>query len=212
MFFKKNRKYNLDSIKTLILSALEENKFSKVKELTDMLREKYFIPADVAIKAIESLEAENKISLGAECEKTLVFFGSFKDKFNTCYGFKKANIDFWVPLLLCVGGLLSALFIPEYVFPVNILRWILGGLLVLGLPGYSVTFVIFPEKKLSDVELIAFSLGLSLVISPLIGLILNFTPWGITLSTITLCLSSFTLIALIIGKYLKIKKTIKNFH
>ncbi|MHA1334048.1 MAG: DUF1616 domain-containing protein [Candidatus Odinarchaeia archaeon] len=211
MSLKKDGKYNIDSIKTLILDLLDENEFSNVKELADTLKEKYFIPTEVAIEVIESLEEEGKISLD-EPRKTKTSFESLKDKLTAFYGFNKFNIDFWAPFALCIGGLLAALLIPESVFPVNIVRWILGGLMVLGLPGYSLTFVVFPEKKLDEVELIALSLGLSLAVSPLIGVILNFTPWGITLTTVTLCLSSFTLITLTIGKYLKMKKAVKNLH
>jgi uncharacterized membrane protein len=53
---------------------------------------------------------------------------------------------------------------------------------VLFFPGYVFITALFPEKKeLDNLERLALSLGLSIAIVPLIGLLLNYTPWGIRL-------------------------------
>jgi uncharacterized membrane protein len=41
-------------------------------------------------------------------------------------------------------------------------------------------------------EKLALSIGLSLAIVPLVGLMLNYTPWGITLTPIMVSLAVFT--------------------
>lgn len=62
------------------------------------------------------------------------------------------------------------------------LRYVLGSIYVLFLPGYSLIEALYPgEKELSPLERLALSIGLSLAIVPLIGLVLNYTPWGIRL-------------------------------
>jgi len=43
-----------------------------------------------------------------------------------------------------------------------------------------------------NIERIALSLGMSLALVPIIGLLLNYTPWGITLTPITLSLLALT--------------------
>jgi uncharacterized membrane protein len=73
-----------------------------------------------------------------------------------------------------------------YFVPVPPLRIILGALHVLLLPGYSMTTALFPRRDdLGVSERLGLSLGLSIAVLPLMGLVLNYTPWGITvLSTL----------------------------
>ena len=105
------------------------------------------------------------------------------------------------------------------------LRVVLGLPLVLFLPGYAFIAALFPEagsppgrelvdpggdeggasepvgqtvdrdRGIDGIERVALSFGLSIAIVPLIGLILNFTPWGIRLWPILVSVSGFTLIA-----------------
>lgn len=49
------------------------------------------------------------------------------------------------------------------------------------------------ESGIDGVERVALSLGLSLAVVPLVGLVVNFTPWGIRLNPILLSIALFTL-------------------
>jgi len=70
---------------------------------------------------------------------------------------------------------------------------------VLFLPGYALIATLYPRKDdLDAIERVALSFGLSIAISPLLGLALNYTPFGIRLTPILIVLSVFT-IALAIG-------------
>jgi len=72
---------------------------------------------------------------------------------------------------------------------------------VLFLPGYSLIATLFPRKDdLDGIERIALSFGLSIAITPLLGLALNYTPFGIRLSPVLIVLSIFT-ISLALGAY-----------
>ena len=83
------------------------------------------------------------------------------------------------------------------------IRIILGLPLVLFLPGYSLIATLFPGKDdLDAIERIALSFGLSIAITPLLGLALNYTPFGIRLSPILIVLSVFT-ISLAMGAYVR---------
>jgi len=74
------------------------------------------------------------------------------------------------------------------------IRIILGLPLVLFLPGYALIAALFPGKDdLDAIERIALSFGLSIAITPLLGLALNYTPFGIRLSPILAVLSIFTI-------------------
>jgi uncharacterized membrane protein len=74
----------------------------------------------------------------------------------------------------------------------DIFRIIIALPMILFIPGYLVVFALFPSKKtekgIDDVERIALSFGLSIAIVPLIGLILNYTVWGIKLVPIVISL------------------------
>jgi len=80
-------------------------------------------------------------------------------------------------------------------------RIILGLLLVLFLPGYSLIAALFPRKDdLDGIERIALSFGLSIAVVPLLGLALNYTPFGIRLVPVLVVLSMFTVsIAVVAG-------------
>jgi uncharacterized membrane protein len=75
-------------------------------------------------------------------------------------------------------------------------------LLDLFLPGYAFIRALFPQKAqtatntetMDNIERIALSIGMSLALTPIVGLILNYTPWGITLIPITLSLLALTVV------------------
>src|SRR6266571_8866676 len=57
---------------------------------------------------------------------------------------------------------------------------ILAILLVLFVPGYVFVASLFPnDTEIDWTERVALSVGLSITVVPLLGFILNFTPWGI---------------------------------
>ena len=86
---------------------------------------------------------------------------------------------------------------------ISAMRFILGLPLVLFLPGYSLIATLFPRKDdLDAIERVALSFGLSIAITPLLGLALNYTPFGIRLSPILIVLSVFT-ISLALGAYVR---------
>ncbi|MCK5292566.1 MAG: DUF1616 domain-containing protein [Thermoplasmata archaeon] len=71
-------------------------------------------------------------------------------------------------------------------------RIVLGLIFILFLPGYALIAALFPSGKSIDwIERIALGFGLSIAVTPLIGLILNYTPWGIRLEPIVASLTLF---------------------
>lgn len=81
-------------------------------------------------------------------------------------------------------------------------RVALGLPFVLFFPGYTFIAALYPRKgELAGVERLAFSLGLSLAIVPLLGLALNYTVWGIRLVPILVVLTLFNGIAADLAVY-----------
>ena len=115
-------------------------------------------------------------------------------------GLKHVPADLALVILVTLLCLPFVLIPPLNETPVRI---ILGLPLVLFLPGYSLIAVLFPRKDdLDSIERIALSFGLSIAVVPLMGLGLNYTPFGIRLSPVLISLSVFT-IALAVGAYLR---------
>lgn len=99
-------------------------------------------------------------------------------------------------LLLVMGlVLLTDIFVLIPGLNESMVRNVLGLPLVLFLPGYALIAALFPAKSdLDGIERTALSFGLSIAVVPLIGLGLNYTPWGIRLLPILISLSVFTFI------------------
>jgi len=80
----------------------------------------------------------------------------------------------------------------------NLIRIILSIPIIIFIPGHVLICVLFPIKKtdkgIDFTERIALSLGLSLAIVPIFGIILNYTPWKFELRPIILALETFILI------------------
>ncbi|MFH0769211.1 MAG: DUF1616 domain-containing protein [Chloroflexota bacterium] len=98
------------------------------------------------------------------------------------------------PDLLLIDILTLLLALTVLTLPVPWLRITLGFPFILFFPGYVLAAILFPRKdNLGYIPRIALSLGLSITITVFIGLILNFTPYGIALYPILLAVSLFVL-------------------
>ena len=79
-------------------------------------------------------------------------------------------------------------------------------------PGYSVLKAMYPENgedsspSLDIIERLALSFAISIALSPLISMGLNYTPWkirGLPLTIILCCVTLFTAIVGLVREYLK---------
>ncbi|HOS68323.1 MAG TPA: DUF1616 domain-containing protein, partial [Methanoculleus sp.] len=87
---------------------------------------------------------------------------------------------------------LACVYVP--VLNESFLRILFGVAMVLFIPGYALIAALFPARgDLDGIERVALSFGLSIAVVPLIGLALNYTPWGIRLDPILASLTLFTL-------------------
>jgi len=111
---------------------------------------------------------------------------------------ERVPCDLALVIALTLACILFVMVPPLNETPVRI---ILGLLLVLFLPGYSLIAALFPGKDdLDGIERIALSFGLSIAVVPLLGLALNYRPFGIRLVPILVVLSAFTVsLAVIAG-------------
>lgn len=102
------------------------------------------------------------------------------------------KVDLALTVLSTLLCMLFVLVPPLNEMPIRI---VLGLPLVLFLPGYSLVAALFPRRResLDGIERITLSFGLSIAIAPLLGFVLNYTPFGIRLAPILIVLSTFTI-------------------
>jgi hypothetical protein len=107
------------------------------------------------------------------------------------YALSLQSLWFWA-LTALVGSMIP---IVSYVVdaPFIYIRYVLGSLFLLYLPGSMLMEALYPKSQdLEGLYRLVLSIGLSLAVIPLIGLLLNYTPWGIRLTPITISLATFT--------------------
>ncbi len=114
------------------------------------------------------------------------------------YVFSIESAWYWASIFIILVSSLLALLVNNP--PLVYLRYIFGSILVLFMPGYSLIEALYPRgDELSPLERFALSIGLSLAVVPLIGLILNYTPWGIRFIPILTSLTTFSIALLTVA-------------
>jgi uncharacterized membrane protein len=105
-------------------------------------------------------------------------------------------------ILITIWLVASVLVIYLPVLNAHPVRYVLTLPLLFFIPGYCFIAALFPQvSDISPIERIALSFGFSVALVSLIGLVLNFTPWGIRLDPIVASLTGFTLLMILVAYY-----------
>jgi uncharacterized membrane protein len=157
---------------------------STVKELVRFVQDEFFIPEEEITRCIIDLSNKGKIKfIDYPLPKT------FKG-----YIFSVKATWYWVVLASVIATTMIVFTIPEDIYPAVYIRYTFGFIFVLFFPGYSFIKVLFPAEELYNIEKVALSIGMSLVLVAINGLLLNYTPWGIRTTSVTLSLLAITII------------------
>jgi len=186
----------------LIIQTIESINFENVQQLIDTVQAVSRRSRQEILGRILYLQREERIRLKPPQTPKPEGFTSY-------LGSTQARW-YWLTVALTIVTVLVIFTVPEDAFPLTYLRYILGSIFVLWLPGYAFIKALFPqnlplahalarsldtsEKSLDTIERIALSLGMSLALVPMVGLLLNYTPWGIRLEPIVLSLLAMTTI------------------
>ena len=121
---------------------------------------------------------------------------------------------FWVIIALAIITFLIVMLPSESDNPIIYIRYALGLIFVLFMPGYAFIKALFPTKELDNFERLALSIGMSLAIVPIFVLLLNYTPWGINTATVTISLlistTIFAIVSIIREYQTKLDKQLNN--
>lgn len=172
------------SIKEYILSVVKNDKPETADQLIRIVRQKYTIPEREITNLVTQLQNEGKIHF-TEKEMAPQTLNEFI--------FSSKAVWFWITIMFAVATTITVFTIAEDAYPIVYVRYVLGFILVLWLPGYALIKALFPVKReMNNIERIALSFCISLALVPIVGLILNYTPWGVRLAPITLSFLALT--------------------
>jgi hypothetical protein len=154
------------------------------------------------LNRINSLQQTDKIKLTPQQQQTQT-----PQSLRSYLG-SKQTLWYWITLALAAATAAAAFAISEDAYPLIYVRYVLGAIFILWLPGYALIKALFPqtlpfahglthslgttEKNIDTIERVALSLGMSIALVPIVGLLLNYTPWGIRLTPIVLSLTALT--------------------
>ena len=176
-----------DTLDQKLIKLVQTKKPTNVQQLVDLTKlETMFIPEKEIMEHIIRLQDQGKLKLKEPLTQT-------PPKLSTYLTTGEATW-YWITIILATATALTVFTIQESHYPLIYIRYILGAIFVLFLPGYSLIKALFPEKELDNIERTALSMGMSLALVPITGLILNYTPWGIRTTPITLSLLTLTII------------------
>jgi uncharacterized membrane protein len=184
---------NIAKLKAIVVRINNEKKPLTVRELVDRVRETSKLSEDDIIRCVLSLRAEGAIRL--------------KDKAIAEKSDKENTLGFKITIIIGVIAALTAFVIPENLYPWIYVRNFLGIVFVFFLPGYAFVKVFFEnsfttDKALKDInriEQIALSVGLSIAITSLMGLLLYYSPWGLNIEAIVITIFAITFILAAFG-------------
>jgi hypothetical protein len=161
----------------IILEVVETKQPKTVKDLTALVQKQAGNASIAEITAeIKNLQQKQLITLEAPSAPSAK---GLRDLLMS-----KRTAWFWATLTLIVLTFASVLLVPADAAPLSYIRYLLGFIFVVFLPGYCLTETLFPKKDALDIiERITLSVGLSFAVTALVGLFLSFTPIGLTLVT-----------------------------
>jgi putative Mn2+ efflux pump MntP len=179
-------------IEEYIVSQVASSKPETVNQLVAIVRQKYSLSDKKISNLLTKLEEEGRLN--------------FIPKESPPSDFRKFLMSskaswFWAAIGFVIVTSATVLLVPEDSYPLVFIRYILGGVLVLFLPGYMFILALYPanlplktlKERFENVERFALSIGMSLALVTLVGLLLNYTPWGIRLTPIVISLTILTI-------------------
>jgi hypothetical protein len=183
-----------DSVKAFIIQTVEKQNPETASQLIKLVQQSYYLPEKEIKNLLIQLEAEGKIHFTPK--------GGLAPASFVTYLFSLGSAWYWTIIAVAIATTITVFTIPADWYPLAYVRNVLGVIFVLFLPGYAFIKALFPievpiktsSESLDNIERVALSVGMSLALTPIMGLILNYTPLGIGLVPITIGLLTLTAI------------------
>ncbi len=181
----------INQVKKIIISAIRKRDVEKTEILVNLIKKELNMPEEQIMHILQVLEDE----------KVLEFHDSVFPESGHGFLFSTKALWYWLFVLMSVSLIFIIMLSPESSTLVVYLRNILGLAFVTYLPGYAIIKFLYPinvplktqSLTLDIIERVALSLGLSIAVTSILGLLLYYTPLGIKLLPIALSLLGVTI-------------------
>ena len=181
-----------EGIERMVLDIMLKQNCRRIEELFIVLKKlDRSITSDEIHDAIRSLE-EKKIVILSES----LIPSSFVHYLKTF----RLNPPFWGTLVTTLLAIWIVFALPPQ-DPWSMARVIFAGAFIILVPGYCLTNLLFGGKRLPIAEKLALSVGLSLAVAALVGMVLNYTFLGVTIETVVAIVASFNVALAAVNAY-----------
>lgn len=182
-----------NDIEELIIQTVRRDDPETAQQLMMTVAKKVSLPGKNIMQVILKLQKEGKITFhkpsAVEISQNLGAYLKTRDAF---WYWATVGLTF-----LCA----IAVFGFQSLGLQGLIRFAPGAVLVVGLPGYSLVRILFPGNftksgKTQAIDILtsfALTVVLSIVLVSIVGLVLNYTQWGVQLNSLVLSLSFLTL-------------------
>jgi uncharacterized membrane protein len=179
---------NVDKdLHSLIRAAVSRGRCTTVNQLVEVVSREAGLPRSWVAYEVYLMWKRGELNIEHEPLENAVMFLASVD-----------GVWYWVTLAITLASLAVVMLVKGG--PLMPIRYLLGAVSVLFMPGYSIVEALYPRgDELAPLERLALSIGLSLAVVPLVGLILNYTPWGIRLIPIVVSNTALTIALLTVA-------------
>ncbi|MHA1252756.1 MAG: DUF1616 domain-containing protein [Candidatus Helarchaeota archaeon] len=200
---------NDTKLSEIIINILKNNKNLTIKHLITKINSEYNYSNNQIIKCIKDMAKKGLINIS---KITIHKEKPFKNPIIN-YFLSKNSLSFWLSLIIIVISFFLVYYVPQnsillqnpWLIFLGILRIIFGTIITIFLPGYLLLSLLYYNKKDLDIlQMFGLSIGLSIIIIVIIGLIFNFIYFEITSINILIIIEALSLILLVSSAILKI--------
>ena len=171
----------------LIRAAVSRGRCMTVNQLVEVVSREAGLPRSWVAYEVYLMWKRGELNIEHEPLENAVMFLASVD-----------GVWYWVTLAITLASLAVVMLVKGG--PLMPIRYLLGAVSVLFMPGYSIVEALYPRgDELAPLERLALSIGLSLAVVPLVGLILNYTPWGIRLVPVVVSNTALTIALLTVA-------------
>lgn len=179
-------------IEGMVLDIIHRQNLTKVRDVVGNLQKlDRYVTTDEIHDAIMRLERRNEISL-SEVSVEPSFFRNLMDF--------EPNAPFWIAIIATAAFLLTTFAFPEDDFW-SAAKRIAGAVFLFFVPGYAMVNVLIARNRLSYIERMALSVGLSLAVVSVIGILLAYGVAGIRQEPIAASMSVFVAFVALLGAF-----------
>lgn len=167
-------------INRFIVKFVKEKRPGDVQQLVEAVRKEFSISEDELLENILRLQNEGKITLTESSKPIPQTF--------TRYLLSKQACWYWATIVVAAITTTLVFAISEDNYSIVYVRYLFGAMFVLWVPGYSFMKALFPTREIDSIERIALSIGISVALVPIVGILLSYTSFGMRTTPITISL------------------------